>query len=164
MFSVFLVCLVGAACLLPQFVEKSRVLIYSLMQIFSNPVSSPPTRPVLSLTLSSQTFWIYILPCFERSFVSVLNGKMTFFCSCDRASWHVIVHLDMWSCLVTCDRTSWHVTVHRDMRTCIVTNFLIIKSTRCTNSPRKYSYFDVVVGLVWSHDPKSYAGGSLCYW
>jgi hypothetical protein len=25
-------------------------------------------------------------------------------------------------------------------------------------------YFDVVVGLVWSHDPKSYAGGSVCYW
>jgi hypothetical protein len=26
------------------------------------------------------------------------------------------------------------------------------------------NYFDVVVGLVWSHDPKSYAGGSACYW
>jgi hypothetical protein len=21
-----------------------------------------------------------------------------------------------------------------------------------------------VVGLVWSHDPNSYAGGSVCYW
>jgi hypothetical protein len=31
-------------------------------------------------------------------------------------------------------------------------------------SPRMYPYFDVVVGLVWSHDLKSYAGGSLCYW
>jgi hypothetical protein len=30
-------------------------------------------------------------------------------------------------------------------------------------SPRKYPYFDVVVGLVWSHDPKSYAGSSVCY-
>jgi hypothetical protein len=30
--------------------------------------------------------------------------------------------------------------------------------------PRRYPYFDVVVGLVWSHDPKSYAGGSVCYW
>jgi hypothetical protein len=30
--------------------------------------------------------------------------------------------------------------------------------------PRMYPYFDVVVGLVWSHDPKSYAGGSVCYW
>jgi hypothetical protein len=29
---------------------------------------------------------------------------------------------------------------------------------------RRYPYFDVVVGLVWSHDPKSYAGGSICYW
>jgi hypothetical protein len=31
-------------------------------------------------------------------------------------------------------------------------------------SPRRYLYFDVVVGFVWSHDPKSYAGGSVCYW
>jgi hypothetical protein len=31
-------------------------------------------------------------------------------------------------------------------------------------SPPKYPYFDVVVGLVWSHDAKSYAGGSVCYW
>jgi hypothetical protein len=30
--------------------------------------------------------------------------------------------------------------------------------------PRRYPYFDVVVGLVWSHDPKSYADGSVCYW
>jgi hypothetical protein len=29
--------------------------------------------------------------------------------------------------------------------------------------PRRYPYFDVVVGRVWSHDPKSYAGGSVCY-
>ena len=27
-----------------------------------------------------------------------------------------------------------------------------------------YPYFDVVVGLVRSHDPESYAGGSECYW
>jgi hypothetical protein len=26
-----------------------------------------------------------------------------------------------------------------------------------------YPYFDVVVELVWSHDPKSYAGGSVSY-
>jgi len=25
-------------------------------------------------------------------------------------------------------------------------------------------YFDVVVGFVRSHDPESYAGGSVCYW
>jgi hypothetical protein len=31
-------------------------------------------------------------------------------------------------------------------------------------SPRRYPYFDVVVGFVWSHDPKSYADGSVCYW
>jgi hypothetical protein len=31
-------------------------------------------------------------------------------------------------------------------------------------APRRYPYFNVVVGFVWSHDPKSYAGGSVCYW
>jgi len=25
---------------------------------------------------------------------------------------------------------------------------------------RRYPYFDVVVGLLWSNDPESYAGGS----
>jgi hypothetical protein len=30
------------------------------------------------------------------------------------------------------------------------------------DSPRRYPYFDVVVGLVWSHDPKTYAGGRIC--
>jgi len=25
-------------------------------------------------------------------------------------------------------------------------------------------YFGVVVGLVWSYDPESYAGGSVWYW
>ena len=29
--------------------------------------------------------------------------------------------------------------------------------------PRRYPYFDVVGGLVWSDDPESYAGGSVCY-
>jgi hypothetical protein len=29
-------------------------------------------------------------------------------------------------------------------------------------STRRYPYFNVVVGLVWSHDPKSHAGGSVC--
>jgi len=28
-------------------------------------------------------------------------------------------------------------------------------------SPRRHRYFDVVVGLAWSYDPESYAGGSL---
>jgi hypothetical protein len=38
------------------------------------------------------------------------------------------------SCFLrSCDRASWHVTVHRDMWPCIMTNFLIIKPTRCTN-------------------------------
>jgi len=28
-------------------------------------------------------------------------------------------------------------------------------------APRWYLYFDVVVGLAWSNDPESYAGGSF---
>jgi hypothetical protein len=28
-------------------------------------------------------------------------------------------------------------------------------------SPRWYPYFDIVVGLAWSHDPESCAGGSV---
>jgi hypothetical protein len=27
--------------------------------------------------------------------------------------------------------------------------------------PRRYPYFDVVVGLAWSHDPESSAGGRV---
>jgi hypothetical protein len=27
--------------------------------------------------------------------------------------------------------------------------------------PRRYPYFDVVMGLAWSYDPESCAGGSL---
>jgi hypothetical protein len=30
----------------------------------------------------------------------------------------------------------------------------------CT-APRRYSYFYVVVGLAWSYDHESYAGGSV---
>jgi hypothetical protein len=30
--------------------------------------------------------------------------------------------------------------------------------------PRWYPYFDVVEVLVWSHEPESYAGVSVCYW
>jgi hypothetical protein len=28
-------------------------------------------------------------------------------------------------------------------------------------TPRRYPYFDVVVGLEWSNEPESYAGGSV---
>jgi hypothetical protein len=38
----------------------------------------------------------------------------------------------------------------------IRTRIKIRKGNRC-GSPRRYPYFDVVVGLVWLHDPKSYA-------
>jgi len=31
-------------------------------------------------------------------------------------------------------------------------------------SPQRHPYFDVVAGLVWSYDPESYAGSSVCYW
>ena len=28
----------------------------------------------------------------------------------------------------------------------------------------RYPYFGVMAGLVWSYDPESYAGSSICYW
>jgi hypothetical protein len=28
-------------------------------------------------------------------------------------------------------------------------------------TPRRYPYFDIVVGLGWSYDPESYVGGSV---
>jgi hypothetical protein len=51
----------------------------------------------------------------------------------------------------------------------------IIHKTSCVNqllntqsdmasTPRRYPYFGVVAGLVWSNDPESYAGSSVCYW
>ena len=36
-----------------------------------------------------------------------------------------------------------------------------IDSTYYKSPPKKYPYFDVVEGLAWSNEPKSYAGGSL---
>jgi hypothetical protein len=30
-----------------------------------------------------------------------------------------------------------------------------------TKTPRRYPYFDVVVGLAWSYGPEGYAGGSV---
>jgi hypothetical protein len=46
-----------------------------------------------------------------------------------------------------------------------INNPTILKKYICIyKSPRRDPYFDVVVGLVWSHDPKSYAGGSVYYW
>ena len=32
---------------------------------------------------------------------------------------------------------------------------------RWTPPPRKYTCFDAVVGIAWSNDPESYAGGSV---
>jgi hypothetical protein len=40
----------------------------------------------------------------------------------------------------------------------------IIGKMSNVKAPRWYPYFDVVVGLAWSHEPKSYAGSSVCYW
>jgi hypothetical protein len=72
-------------------------------------------------------FWPFVPVC-NFAFINI-----RILLSCDRASWHVTVHRDMWPCIVTCYSASWHVTVHRDMWPCIVKNFLIIKPTRCTN-------------------------------
>jgi hypothetical protein len=38
---------------------------------------------------------------------------------------------------------------------------IIITACYAASSPRWCLYFDVVVGLVWSNDPESYAGGSI---
>jgi hypothetical protein len=56
-----------------------------------------------------------------------------------------------------CSMSGWYVT--RNM----LIEFLI-RHSEDRASARRYPYFDVVVGLVWSRDPKSYAGGSVCYW
>jgi hypothetical protein len=37
----------------------------------------------------------------------------------------------------------------------------IILWTSRVYSPRRYFYLDAVVGLAWSYDPESYAGGSV---
>jgi hypothetical protein len=36
-----------------------------------------------------------------------------------------------------------------------------IKRSVLLKAPRRYPYFDVVVGLAWSYDTESYAGGSV---
>jgi hypothetical protein len=41
------------------------------------------------------------------------------------------------------------------------THFHFLDLPLTEKPPRKYPYFGIVVGLVWSHDPKRYAGGSL---
>jgi hypothetical protein len=48
--------------------------------------------------------------------------------------------------------------------TVVIQKSLKIITYVCFKPPRRYPYFDVVVGLVWSHDPKGYAGASVCYW
>ena len=37
----------------------------------------------------------------------------------------------------------------------------VVGILHCTPYPRRYPYFEVVVGLVWSKDPESCAGGSV---
>jgi len=46
-------------------------------------------------------------------------------------------------------------------------NYVLPYKCNCimiSNPHHRCPYFDVVVGLAWSHDPESYAGGSICYW
>ena len=40
----------------------------------------------------------------------------------------------------------------------------LLASRLLSKTPRRYPYFDLVVGLEWSHGPESYAGGSVNYW
>jgi hypothetical protein len=53
------------------------------------------------------------------------------------------------------------VEYHNISNTITFIGFIVSNNTV---TPRRYPYFDVVVGLVWSHDPKNYAGCSICYW
>ena len=39
--------------------------------------------------------------------------------------------------------------------------YIIIFTNLTSDTPRRYPYFDVVVGLAWSYDPKSYTSGSV---
>jgi hypothetical protein len=59
-----------------------------------------------------------------------------------------------------------NVIEHKMYNLVVPTNFIqnISHSKKKSDHPRRYPYFEVVVGLVWSHDPESYAGGSVCYW
>jgi len=38
---------------------------------------------------------------------------------------------------------------------------IVLKSYTLLYKYLRHSYFDVVVGLAWSRDPESYAGGSI---
>jgi hypothetical protein len=49
----------------------------------------------------------------------------------------------------------------REGRTTILRN--VGKYLPFYKTQARYPYFDVVVGLVWSNDPESYAGGSIRY-
>jgi hypothetical protein len=58
------------------------------------------------------------------------------------------------------DITNSNIFIVGDSKTLNLNFIQIIMSV----PPRRYPYLDVVVELVWSHDPESYAGGSVCYW
>jgi hypothetical protein len=63
----------------------------------------------------------------------------------------------------SCHGLSWKMqAVYAIKLSSLATRY--IRQSVLGHVPRRYPYFDVVVGLVWSHDPKSYAGGSVCYW
>ena len=62
----------------------------------------------------------------------------------------------------TCSFLRWAVS-HEEASEmqCIVLNICGNWNIFVTVAPhRRYPYFDVVVGLAWSHDPESYPGGS----
>jgi hypothetical protein len=47
---------------------------------------------------------------------------------------------------------------------CVQDGSVHVTKLGATTNEKRYPNVDVVVGLVWSHDPKSYAGGSVCNW
>jgi hypothetical protein len=51
-----------------------------------------------------------------------------------------------------------------DMKISTQTKSFHIEVIMLVCARRRYSYFGTVVGLVWSYDPESYIGVSVCYW
>jgi hypothetical protein len=58
----------------------------------------------------------------------------------------------------------WAIRPVQSLSACTRMHCTLYLSAMKDTPPRRYPYFDVVVGLEWSQDPESYAGGSVNYW
>jgi hypothetical protein len=71
-----------------------------------------PSMKKLGCGLDTSTQWdsIWLLFYILLILVTPKTAQLILH-SCDRASWHVTVHRDMWPCIVTCDRASWKISL-----------------------------------------------------